>query len=167
MLDWLPVMKVNRPITIIAALALAACGTCSRPGEQAAVPDPERCSEILEQIRALRDGPQPCENADECTVWHNGAYWDGCPPEVNTTSAGRLDELRGTFEKEGCIAVTERLCPPRRVRGCVLGECGKAPPFKHKLNAAQKKAYDDKTEEAEREAAEKARKDEQAGRDAG
>lgn len=120
------------------------------------MPDPERCSEILEQIRSVRDGPQPCENKDECTVWHNGAYWDGCPPEVNTSNAARLDELRGTFEQEGCEAVTDKLCEPRRVRGCVLGTCGAEPPFKHKLNVEQQKAYDEKVQEADREAAVKA-----------
>jgi hypothetical protein len=120
------------------------------------VPDPERCSEILEEIRFLRDGPQPCESKDECTVWHNGAYWDGCPPEVNTGNAAQLDTLRATFEQEGCVAVTDRLCPPQRVRGCVLGECGKELPFKHKLNRAQKKVYDEKVAEEDRKAAEEA-----------
>jgi hypothetical protein len=160
MVNCLPDMEEMRMNILVAALALAACGTCAKPQEQAEVPDPERCSELLEQIRALRDGPQPCESQDECTVWHNGAYWDGCPPEVNAGNAARLDELRGTFEQEGCVAVTERLCPPRRVRGCVLGTCGADPPFKHKLNPEQQKVYDEKVEEADREAAEKARKDE-------
>jgi hypothetical protein len=149
-------MTQTRSIVLAASLALAACGTCARPQEQAAAPDPERCSEILEQIRSVRDGPQPCESKDECTVWHNGAYWDGCPPEVNTGNAARLDELRGTFEQEGCVAVTDRLCAPRRVRGCVLGTCGAEPPFKHKLNAKQQEAYDDKVQEADRKAAEEA-----------
>ena len=166
MVNCLSVMRARRPSIIIAALALAACGTCSRPEDRSAVADPERCSELLEQIRALRDGPQPCEGRDECTVWHNGAYWDGCPPEVNTANAARLDELRRTFEAEGCAAASERLCPARRVRGCVLGECGKKPPFKHKLNPAQKKAYDEKVDEADRKAAEKAMKDGQSGQDA-
>ncbi len=155
-------MRQKAPTIILAALALAGCGTCSRPGEQAVAADPQRCSEILEQIRSLRDGPQPCEDRDECTVWHNGAYWDGCPPEVNTGNAARLDELRATFEKEGCTAATERMCPARRVRGCVLGTCGKELPFMHKLNPAQKKAYDGKVEAADRKAAETARKDEPA-----
>ncbi len=152
-------MRQKASTIIFATLALAACGTCSRPGDQAVVADPQRCSEILEQIRSLRDGPQPCENGDECTVWHNGAYWDGCPPEVNTSNAARLDELRETFGQEGCTAVTDRMCPPRRVRGCVLGTCGKEPPFKHKLNAAQKKAYDEKVDEADRAAAQEASRD--------
>lgn len=147
-------MTAKGPIILIASLALAGCGTCSRPADQPPAPDPEMCSELLEQIRSVRDGPQPCEGKDDCTVWHNGAYWDGCPPEVNTTNATRLDELRGTFEKEGCQAVTDRMCPPRRVRGCVLGECGKEPPFKLKLNPAQQKAWDRKLEEADRAAAE-------------
>jgi len=152
-------MMQKRSTILLAALALAACGTCSKPQEQTAVPDPERCSEILEEIRSTRDGPQPCESQDECTVWHNGAYWDGCPPEVNTDSAARLDELRATFDEEGCEAVTDRLCPPRRIRGCVLGTCGAEPPFKHKLNPDQKKTYDEKVKEADRKAAEKAHRD--------
>ena len=160
MVDLLPVMTRKTATTIIAALALAACGTCSKPGEQPAAPDPERCSEILEQIRTLRDGPQPCEIKDECTVWHNGSYWEGCPPEVNTKNATELDTLRATFEAEGCEAVTDRLCPPRRVRGCVLGECGREPPFKHKLNPAQQKAYDQKVADEDREAAIEAAREE-------
>jgi hypothetical protein len=153
-------MREKRPTIVMAALALAACGTCSKPEEQPAAPDPERCSGLLEQIRSLRDGPQPCESRDDCTVWHNGAYWDGCPPEVNTTNAARLDELRRTFEQEGCTAVTDQLCPAKGVRGCVSGECGKEPLFKLKLNPAQKKAYDDKVEE--RQVREKVREDEPA-----
>lgn len=144
MVDCLPVMSEKRATIVMAAFALAACGTCSKPEEQPEVPDQERCSGLLKQIRELRDGPQPCEGKDDCTVWHNGSYWDGCPPEVNTANASRLDELRGAFEQEGCTAVTDRLCPAKGVRGCVAGECGKEPLYKLKLTPAQQKSYDEK-----------------------
>ena len=47
---------------------------------------PSPCDALLTELRALRDGPQPCKSASDCAVWHNGSYWDGCPPEVNTAS---------------------------------------------------------------------------------
>jgi len=78
----------------------------------------------LAAIRALRSGPQPCRTEGDCTVWHNGTYWDGCPVEVNVTNAARLDALRTAFQASGCTAVTGGQCAANAIRGCVRGTCG-------------------------------------------
>lgn len=130
---------------VVAALALA-CACCGKPKDQPAegppVPDQAECVKILDEIRAIRSGPQKCKTDEECTVWHNGEFWDGCPPEVTKVNAGTLDGLREKFEKAGCTANTKGHCGPRITRGCTLGECGREPPIL-KLRPEQRKKWEE------------------------
>jgi hypothetical protein len=57
-------------------------------------------------------------------VWNNGAFWDGCPNEMNATNARKLDELRKAYEGAGCTVTTRADCAARQIRGCVEGACG-------------------------------------------
>jgi hypothetical protein len=68
-MNWLP--------ATLALAALAGCESCDRPVRQVErVPavDEAACRERMEEIVALRDGPQPCKDGDECAVWHNDEY---------------------------------------------------------------------------------------------
>ena len=74
--------------TILLTIALALAIGCSDPKpaapstpdkvepETGTVPLPNqntvRCDRMMAELRALRDGPQPCESPDDCTVFHNG-----------------------------------------------------------------------------------------------
>jgi len=132
---------------VAAAIACTACKAPPPPAEEKVlvtpVLEPDPCGERREKIAALVGGPQPCETGDDCTVWHNGEFWNGCPSEVSKANARELDRLREDYEKAGCIANTNGRCLPMLVRGCVAGACGKTPPFLLKLTPAQQKAYDE------------------------
>jgi hypothetical protein len=140
---------------------LAGCSSCSEPrpgagGAEGLQPvQDESCLRLLEQIRATRDGPQPCGSMDECVVWHNGENWDGCPPEVNRKNAKQLDAMRAKLEMAGCTVGKVGTCPPRPIRGCVEGECGKEPRFIHRMTAEQQGQYDKLVEEAQKTGVEK------------
>jgi hypothetical protein len=114
---------------IIAIAAIAASCSETKPAEPVA-PQPlpnqnaVRCQQMLAEIRALRDGPQPCAGPDDCTVWHNGEHWDGCPVEVNKENGAILDKLRRDFEALGCPVDKGASCAAQEVKFCVAGGCG-------------------------------------------
>ena len=82
------------------------------------------CKPQLDAIRALRYGSQRCRQPEDCTVWNNGHYWDGCPNEMSITNALKLDALRKAYEDSGCTVETTASCAPYGIRGCVHGVCG-------------------------------------------
>ncbi len=145
-------------ICLAAALSAAACGRQPQredgrleAGPPAATADAaaadaptEECSKLLGAMRSMRDGEQPCSSNDDCTVWHNGEYWDGCPPETNKENAGKLDAIRAEIEAARCPVETGANCGPRLVRQCVAGLCGGTPPFVMHLTDEQKAAYEAK-----------------------
>jgi hypothetical protein len=94
-------------------------GTAPLPAQDAV-----RCDRMISELRALRSGPQPCATNEDCTVWHNGEYWDGCPVEVNAGNGATLDRLRRDVEGAGCAVATNANCAAQAIRGCVGGECG-------------------------------------------
>jgi hypothetical protein len=109
-----------RLVSIVSFVALL--GACTRAEAQGA--NTAQCARDLAAIRALRDGPQARANASECTVWHNGTYWDGCPREVNTANATRLDAMRRAYLGRGCRADENGACAASVIRGCVNTQCG-------------------------------------------
>jgi hypothetical protein len=111
-----------RAVAIVSLWFLAA--GCSRIAEAQSGTNAAQCARDLAAIRALRDGPQTCANSGECTVWHNGTYWDGCPREVNNTNAARLDAMRRAYTAHGCRAEENGACAAFSVRGCVNRACG-------------------------------------------
>ena len=128
-------------ILLACCLALVACSGSDQPAAPAPQPaddnpvapgpDPNaaRCGELLTELRALRDGPQPCAKADDCTVFHHGEDWDGCQVEVNKTNGAELDRLRAEIDGLGCPVDKGGQCASMEVMWCVAGGCGgNAPP---------------------------------------
>ena len=88
-----------------------------------------RCDKLMAELRALRDGPQPCEGPDDCWVFHNGEHWDGCPVEVNKTNNTILDKMRVEIDGLNCPVEKGAMCAAQEVKFCVIGGCGgKSPP---------------------------------------
>ena len=116
-------MRVAFAVSLVLILA-----GCTRDATMRAAPASAQgatsCAPDLAAIHALRDGPQPCTTPADCTVWHNGSYWDGCPREVNTANGARLDAMRATYESHGCSVQTNGACAAFAVQGCVRGTCG-------------------------------------------
>ncbi|MBW2278837.1 MAG: hypothetical protein JRF63_15195 [Deltaproteobacteria bacterium] len=128
--------------TILLIFALLAVVACSdpKPAEPSTptkieqqteiVPLPNqnaaRCNRLMSELRAMRGGPQPCESSDDCTVFHNGEYWDGCPVEVNKANAETLDRMRVEIDGQKCPVEKGAACAPAGINGCVGGNCGAA-----------------------------------------
>lgn len=128
------------PIPIIASVVALACSDPApaqppvRGGEQGAIaplpgPDAARCEELMAEMRALRDGPQPCEGPDDCWVFHNGEHWDGCPVEVNKTNNAILEKMRAEIDGLGCPVDKGAMCAAQEVKFCVAGGCGGKSPI--------------------------------------
>jgi hypothetical protein len=106
---------------VILALVCTVDPACTRDADAQTTGS---CAADLAAIRAVRNGPQPCTQSQDCTVWRNGLYWDACPREVNVRTAARLDAMRAAFEARGCRVETNAACAPQAIRGCVHGTCG-------------------------------------------
>lgn len=97
-------------------------------GQGGSVPLPSqdavRCDKLMAEMRALRDGPQPCDKADDCWVFHNGEEWDGCPVEVNKANNAVLERMRAEIDGLGCPVSKGASCAAQEVKFCVGGNCG-------------------------------------------
>ena len=82
------------------------------------------CAAKLDAIRAVRHAAHACSRPEDCTVWINGRYWNGCPTEVSVANAKKLDSLRAEYEAAGCPVEENAACAPQQIRGCQNGTCG-------------------------------------------
>jgi len=83
-----------------------------------------RCDKLMAELRALRDGPQPCEKADDCWVFHHGEHWDGCQVEVTKANNAILEKMRAGIEALNCPVDKGAMCATQEVKFCVAGGCG-------------------------------------------
>jgi hypothetical protein len=79
------------------------------------------CKRKIAQMRALRDGPQPCEKADDCWVFHHGEHWDGCQVEITKANNAILEKMRAEIEALNCPVDKGAMCATQEVKFCVGG----------------------------------------------